>query len=359
LVGCNDVVVREWCVGVAFASSITGQAVIINPKTYNKTIQYIQYTITIILPQPTDIVNNMKLLNAAIIAVIAAATPSKASAKKLGGPTINKERKLQDEVGSMPSTEAVEALSGDGFGLEALSGGGFGFSGMVSGVAQDLTAGLIYTRLELACFDARDFLEANCDVAGAIGATPPATPPFEGGVTGSRLCDVSANYFFFTCLRTCIGQLGWDPLPPFEESCGPFTTSSTKLDGPTINEEQKLQDEVGSMPSTEAVEALSGDGGVAQDVAAGLIDAHLELECFNARDFLEANCDVAGAIGATPPATPPFEGGVTGSRLCDVSANYFFFTCIRACFEEVSLADQTYVALPPFVEYAQQLCPEP
>ena len=197
------------------------QVLIINPTTHDTQFSYhTQYNpITIILPQPTDtdIINNMKLLNAAIIAVIAAAAPITSSSTKLGGPTINEERKLQDEVGSMPFNEAAEALSGDGFGLEALRGGGFGFLGpLVSDlgdVAQDLAAGLISARLEIECFNARDFLEANCDVAGAVGATPPATPPFEGGVTGSRLCDVSANYFYFTCIRACIDK--GTALPPF------------------------------------------------------------------------------------------------------------------------------------------------
>jgi len=194
------------------------QVLIINPTTHDTQFSYhTQYNpITIILPQPTDtdIINNMKLLNAAIIAVIAAAAPITSSSTKLGGPTINEERKLQDEVGSMPFNEAAEALSGDGFGLEALSGGGFGFLGpLVSDlgdVAQDLAAGLISARLEIECFNARDFLGANCVVEDAL--TGGAEPPFEGGVMGSTLCDVSANYFFFTCLRACIPE---SALPPF------------------------------------------------------------------------------------------------------------------------------------------------
>ena len=58
----------------------------------------------------------MKFINAAV--AIAAALPSTTSAVQIGAPTNYEERKLQDEVGSMPSieAEAVDAMGHFGLG---------------------------------------------------------------------------------------------------------------------------------------------------------------------------------------------------------------------------------------------------
>ena len=136
----------------------------------------------------------MKLLNAAIIAVIAAATPSKASAKKLGGPTINKERKVQDEFGSMPSTTtaagAVEALSGGGLG-DLLAPTLSGFFDTVNDVAEDVTAALLSAQLKLACDNAIDYYYSECseiEISSEISA----------------LCRVSIEYMYKYCFATCL-----------------------------------------------------------------------------------------------------------------------------------------------------------
>mmetsp|Transcript_29872 Transcript_29872/g.72177 ORF Transcript_29872/g.72177 Transcript_29872/m.72177 type:complete len:168 (-) Transcript_29872:246-749(-) len=135
----------------------------------------------------------MKLLNAAIIAVIAAATPSKASAKKLGGPTINKERKVQDEFGLMPSTTtaagAVEALSGGGLG-DLLAPTLSGFFDTVNDVAEDVTAALISAQLKLACDNAIAYYDSECS-------------EIEISSDISALCLVSIEYMYKYCFATC------------------------------------------------------------------------------------------------------------------------------------------------------------
>lgn len=93
----------------------------------------------------------MKLFNAA--AVIAAALPSTTSAVQIGAPTNYEERKLQDEVGSMPSIEA-EAVDAMGhFGL-----GSWDIFDKIGDLKCEVAAELIDERLEIACQKAGDLI---------------------------------------------------------------------------------------------------------------------------------------------------------------------------------------------------------
>ena len=91
----------------------------------------------------------MKFINAAV--AIAAALPSTTSAVQIGAPTNYEERKLQDEVGSMPSidADAVDAMGHFGFGY---------IFDKIGDLKCEAAADLIDERLDIACEKASELI---------------------------------------------------------------------------------------------------------------------------------------------------------------------------------------------------------
>ena len=132
----------------------------------------------------------MKLFNAA--AIIAAALPSTTSAVQIGAPTNYEERKLQDEVGSMPSIEA-EAVDAMGhFGL-----GSWDIFDKIGDLKCEVAAELIDERLEIACQNACDLIcgcphgERRLQRRGLLGhgGCHDRRLDSHGGHGGEPLCD--------------------------------------------------------------------------------------------------------------------------------------------------------------------------
>ena len=205
----------------------------------------------------------MKLFNAATVIAIAAALPSTTSATLRRAPTNNyEERKLQDEVGSMP-IDAIEPVDDHG---------GFIFDKIID-LKCDLAADLFEDRLSFACNNALDLLDFCPE--------------------GRRLDDHGAHWGSEDLCDDLCDEL--DDF--FDNACGDrrkLKDSSSVMQ--KIDEERKLQDmevmALGSVAMEEAVKSLDaldilGDKifDFKCEVAADLVEERLDIACDNVADI--------------------------------------------------------------------------
>ena len=262
----------------------------------------------------------MKLFNAATVIAIAAALPSTTSATLRRAPTNNyEERKLQDEVGSMP-IDAIEPMDDHG---------GFIFDKIFDAKCE-LAAELIDERLDLACDNAAAIgSKLRCAVRRRLNGDVPQgdDDPVEGPC--DELCDELDDFIFDYCITR-------DDHPGRKLK---DTSSVMQID----EGQRKLQDmevmALGSVAMEEAVKSLDALDILGEkifefkcDLAADLVEERLDLACNNVGDFLGSSLGASCVNRRLDSHGSHGHGGLglgVCRELCDVLVDFLDNYCMQ------------------------------
>ena len=243
----------------------------------------------------------MKFINAAV--AIAAALPSTTSAVQIGAPTNYEERKLQDEVGSMPSIEAdaVDAMGHFGFGY---------IFDKIGDLKCEAAADLIDERLDIACEKASELI-CGCPhgyrrlqrrgLYGHGGCHDRRLDSHGGHGGGVELCD----------------SLCWE-LESFLDFCGPDHWRRSLGEVEDIPHHRLL--EVAEREQGDLGGVVASKDGMLPDSVADSLRAHLEA-LYDAEEFPPVN-----SLPKTGRNLPMNEVSDLLCYVCDLYSSLSLFT---------------------------------